>query len=47
MAEYSEEYDSWMDILESWNNKAQVESAWDMARAGLVLLPKMMKGEMQ
>lgn len=41
---YGDEYDAWIEILNSWNNREQVEDAWEQARIGKVLLPQSMKG---
>ncbi|MFZ4855889.1 MAG: hypothetical protein ACOYL3_05785 [Desulfuromonadaceae bacterium] len=41
---YGDEYDAWYGISNTWNNKLQVEYAWEAARRGDILLPKVMKG---
>jgi len=42
--QYGDEYDAWMQILNSWNNGEQVEDAWEQARIGKVFLPQSMRG---
>jgi hypothetical protein len=41
---YDDENDGWRGILDAWPNRSQIESAWDAARSGKILLPKVMKG---
>lgn len=42
--QYGDEYDAWIQILNSWNNREQVEDAWGQARIGKVILPQSMRG---
>jgi|GEM_PF-5057110 len=41
---YGDEYDAWNQILDYWNNKDQVNNAWELARMGFVVLPQIMRG---
>lgn len=39
-----DEHKAWTSILDAWNNKQQVEDAWEAAKNGKVPLPKVMRG---
>ncbi|WP_338652951.1 hypothetical protein [Lysinibacillus sp. Y5S-8] len=41
---YGDEYEAWNQILEYWSNKDQVKKAWELAKMGFVVLPKIMRG---
>lgn len=41
---YNDEFDAWNQILDNWNNREQVEKAWELARTGFVVLPQIMRG---
>jgi len=41
---FADERDAWSNILKAWNNKAQLEDAWNAAKSGDILLPKVMRG---
>lgn len=41
---FGDEFEAWSRILDEWNNKEQVVNAWQAAKDGMVLLPKVMRG---
>lgn len=44
---YADEYEAWNYILDRWNNRLQIQNAWEIARSGRIALPKVMKGASQ
>ena len=42
--QYGDEFDAWKQILDCWNNQEQIKDAWGQARAGIAVLPQIMRG---